>query len=298
MNMKKNDCTVIGDAMVDVIFPLKKQEEINYFFEGGVTSTESKISIGGATNIATNISQLGGKSSFIGKIGNDCFGKLIKKDLKNNQVNDFLKASENQKTGVVFVVVQPSKERFFIVDRGANAYLEVSDIDVDLCLESKYLFISGYSFQDERTSKTIKKVIKEVSGNIDIIFNPGAPNLSKTYRNEFCEIIKKYVDILILNEKECEGLIGYKDIFEEFLSQVDIIALTKGEKGSIIANCEKCYEVKAYPTELIDSTGAGDAYIAGFIHGLSKGFSINNAGNLASKVAGKVVSKIGSRWWS
>src|SRR5690606_10940039 len=129
-----------------------------------------------------------------------------------------------------------------------------------------------------------KKVIKEVSGNIDIIFNPGAPNLSKTYRNEFCEIIKKYVDILILNEKECEGLIGYKDIFEEFLSQVDIIALTKGEKGSIIANCEKCYEVKAYPTELIDSTGAGDAYIAGFIHGLSKGFSINNAGNLASKV--------------
>jgi sugar/nucleoside kinase (ribokinase family) len=297
--MKKDiNCTVMGDALIDIMFPITKPQDINYFFEGGVTSTRAKISVGGTLNIAANMAQLGGKSTFIGKIGNDCFGKFLKHDIEKNKIKDCLQISEKYNTGIVFVVVQPNKERFFLVDRGANAYLEMTDINIDLCLESKYLFISGYSFQDESTSQTVMKVIKEVADSVDIVFNPGAPNIAGTYKTQFCEIIKKYVSIVILNAKECESLIGCKDLFEEFLPYVDMVALTMGEKGSIVATKSEFHEIKADATKVVDTTGAGDAYTAGLIYGLSRKEKLSEAGHLASKLGGMVVSKVGSRWWS
>lgn len=292
---KKIDCTVIGDAMLDFMFPLTNSEELKYFFHGGVTSTKSNNSAGGTATVAVNIAKLSGKSAFIGKIGDDCFGKIIKNDLRNNNVIDCMGISENHKTGVAFIIVQPNKERFFIVDRGANSYLEMDDINLDLILKSKFLYLSGYSFQDKNTSQTIKSVIKEVSGKVDIVFNPAAPNIANLCRNDFLNILKNDIDILILNEKESYELLCGKDIFEELLPYVDIIALTKGERGSIVATRNETLNIKAHNTIVADTTGAGDAYSAGFVFALTKGWNLEKAGNLASKIAAKIVSQVGAR---
>ena len=100
---------------------------------------------------------------------------------------------------------------------------------------------------------------------------------------------------MILNEKESEELMGKQDLFDDLLTSVDIIALTKGKKGSIVATKNEIENIKAHPTKVFDTTGAGDAYAAVFIYGLTKGWSIGKAGNLASKIAGQVVSKVGTR---
>jgi len=196
-------CTVIGDAMVDILFPLSNRDDLEYITHGGVTSTRSKIVAGGALNIAVNVIKLGLTSAFIGKIGNDCFGKFIKEDLKKNNVRFKLSVTKRLNTGIAVALVLPNKERFFIVDRGANADLKEEDVDFDLCLNSQYLYISGYSFQDTTTSQTILKAVQEVSENgVNVVFNPATPNLSKRYKEKFMDLIKNYVDVLILNEKE------------------------------------------------------------------------------------------------
>ncbi|HID27688.1 MAG TPA: carbohydrate kinase family protein, partial [Methanosarcinales archaeon] len=145
----KITCTVIGDAMVDLVFPLSNNNDVKYIMQGGVTSTKSKITLGGTANVAFWISKLGCNSAFIGKIGNDCFGNYIKKDLRVNKIKDGLAISSEYNTGLVIVLVLPTKERFFIVDRGANIDLKMQDVNFDFCLNSKYLYICGYSFQDK-----------------------------------------------------------------------------------------------------------------------------------------------------
>lgn len=294
--MEENiDCCVIGDAMIDVIFPFTNSEDFNYVLHGGVTSAKSIISAGGTANVAVDIAQLGGNSAFMGKIGNDCFGNLFKNDLKINNVKDCLAISEEHNTGISFILVLPNKERFFVVDRGANAYLKMDEVNTGLYLNSRYLYISGYSFQDKKTRQTIKSIIKEVSGKVEIVFNPAAPNIAKKYRNEFIDMIKNYVDILILNEKEGKELANSENVFEELLPYVEVIALTKSERGSIVATQNEIHSIKAYPTNVVDTTGAGDAYAAGFIYGLSRGWKVDKAGDFASKIAGMVVSEKGAR---
>lgn len=293
-------CTVIGDAMIDIISPLLNDEDIGYIVHGGVTSTKSTISSGGTANVAVGIAQLGSQSAFIGKVGNDCFGKYIENDLKKNNVKTELAVSNEHNTGMAFVLILPNKERFFIVDRGANADIEEKDINFDTCINSQYLYISGYSFQDEKTSDTIRKVIEESSNtDVKIVFNPAAPNIAKKYRKEILNIIRNHVDIVILNEKEGEMLFECSNdgvISELFSNGVEKVALTMGAKGSVLATPEKTHQVKAYHADTVDTTGAGDAYASAFIYGLQHGWNEGEIGNFASKMASKVVSKIGARY--
>lgn len=292
-------CTVIGDAMTDIIFPLLNEEDIRNIVHGGVTSTKSTISPGGTANVAIGISQFGSQSAFIGKVGKDCFGKYIENNLKTNNVKTELAVSSDYNTGMVFVLILPNKERFFVVDRGANVDFEEKDVNFDTCINSKYLYISGYSFQDEKTRQTIQKVIEKSSNaGVNIVFNPAAPNLVKQYKKEFIDIIKNRVDTIILNEKEGEKFFECSNdgVISELLScGIEKVALTMGAKGSVVATSEKTHRIKAYPVDVVDTTGAGDAYASGFIHGLQNGWDEKQIGEFASIIASRVVSKFGAR---
>lgn len=294
-------CTVIGDAMIDIVFPLLNEEDIRYIVHGGVTSIKSTISPGGTANVAVGISQLGSQSAFIGKVGNDCFGKYIENDLKTNNVKTELPVSSDYNTGMVFVLILPNKERFFVVDRGANAVLEEKDVNFDTCINSRYLYISGYSFQDKKTYHTIRNVIEESSNaGVNIVFNTAAPNIAKKYRKKILNIIRNRVDIVILNEKEGEKLFECSNdgvISELFSYGVEKVALTMGAKGSVVATPEKTHRIKAYHADVVDTTGAGDAYASAFIYGLQKGWNEEQIGEFASNIASKVVSKLGARFY-
>ena len=296
--MKEIDCTVIGDAMIDITLPLSNVNSFDHLLQEGLTNTAYTISPGGVANVAADISKLGGKPAFIGKVGDDYFGRLFIEDLDRNKVIQKVSVSKTKNTGVVFNLVFPDGERFFIVDRGANAILEYSDISFGLIEKSKFLYFAGFSFQDEEPFQAIQRILKKVpKKDITIVFNLGAPNLAKKFKNLFIEVIREYVGILILNEKEGEYLADSSkdnEIINFLLPDVEIVILTKGEKGSIIATRDNIYNIKACPVKAIDTTGAGDAYAAAFIYGLSKGWREDKAGKFAAKIAGRVVGWVGA----
>ena len=296
--MKNLDCTVVGDAMVDILLPLSGIDDFYCLSQGGVCNTRMQLTPGGSANVAFYISRLGGKAVFMGMVGDDYFGQVFQEDLKKNGIQASVSVSKGKNTGLVFVLVFPGGERFFIDDRGANARLSYEDLDLDMIRQSRYLFFGGYSFQDEQFPDIIKRLLGGVAGDTGIVFNPGAPNLAKDFRSSFTDVIKKYVDILILNESEARYLTGYdseKEMVDCLLSFADTVALTRGSRGSIIGGQGQIHEIKASPARVVDTTGAGDAYAAGFIYGLCQGWNVKAAGELASRVAGEVVTCLGAR---
>ena len=292
------DCAIVGDAMIDIVLPLSAIKDVYALSQGGVTNTKMNLSLGGSANVAFHITKLGGNSTFTGKVGDDYFGRMFLDDLKTNGITANVAISRTENTGVVFVLVFPDGERFFIDDRGANAELKYEDINLDLIRDSKYLFFSGYSFQDEGILDCIRKLLDATANDTSVIFNPGAPNLVKEFRESFSSIIREYVSILILNEAEAKYLTGCsseREMLDSLLSMVNTVALTKGDRGSIVAMRNEIYEIMANSAKVVDTTGAGDAYAAGFIHGLSQGWDIKTAGEFASNVATRVVSHFGAR---
>ncbi|MFX1266105.1 MAG: carbohydrate kinase family protein [Promethearchaeota archaeon] len=297
--MKKSiDLTVIGDAMVDVVLPLSDIEDIGSLSRGGVTNTKMIISPGGAANVAYYVSRLGGHAAFTGRIGDDYYGRLFANDLEKHGITANITVDADESTGVVHVLVFANGERFFIDDRGANANLTYDDIDLELVESSRFLYFLGYSSQDDKTIRNIIRVLDGISEDTRVVFNPGAPNLATRFRQEFTDVIQKHVDILILNEAEARCLTQLdsdEEILASLLAMTDIIALTRGEPGSIVANKDETHIIEAVPAEPVDTTGAGDAYSAGLIYGLCQGWDLRAAGEAASKIAGKVVTRLGAR---
>ncbi|MBN1643749.1 MAG: hypothetical protein JW856_02875, partial [Dehalococcoidales bacterium] len=188
--------------------------------------------------------------------------------------------------------------RFFIDDRGANPFLRYEDYDIDVINNSRYLYFNGYSFQDDGFLEDISRLLSEVNSKTSIVFGPGAPNLAKKYRNDFLKLIKKHVAVVILNEEEAISLTGENstgEIIGNLLKITDIVALTLGARGSIVANHQERIRLKACKAEVVDTTGAGDGYTGAFLYGLSRGWSLKKAGELAGKVAASVVSVRGAR---
>ena len=292
-------CTVIGDAMIDIILPLTGKKDVYCLSQGGVVNADITVSPGGAANVAYYISKLGLKSSFIGKVGDDLFGRMIMDDLDDNGITANLAITKSRATGLVVSLVMPDGDRFFIVDRGANAYLKFSEVDTKLIGMSEYLYITGFSFQDESTEESIRTVLKETQSDLTIVFNPGAANIAKKYRNKFLDIITQYVDIIILNEDEGKCLTGFSkehEIVDFLLTVTHVVALTRGGKGSIIAKRDLINNIEACNTRVVDTTGAGDAYAAGILYVLAKGGNLAEAGELASKLAGRAVAHWGARF--
>jgi len=292
--------TIIGDAMIDYALPIVNPDDFRYLLCGGVTQTRATITPGGATNVATVLSMLGSPTAFIGKIGNDNHGECVRQDLIKHSVLSKLSMCDDLPTGKVFNLILPGGQRFFLVDRGANSNLLVDDIDEDTCLNSDIVYLSGYSFQDPVTKCSIRNLITDISQNVKILFNPGAPNLCEKYKEEFLSLIRNHVDIVILNEDEAFALTGCSesDAVQELLSLgVDICAVTMGAEGSIVASSFEVLPITAADLIVnpVDTTGAGDAYAAAFIHGLQHGWDLKRVGGFASKIAVDLVKVYGAR---
>jgi len=298
--VKDIDCVVIGDAMIDIILPLTHLhlEDLSDLLKGGTANTEVKVCPGGTANVAFYIAKLGGKSAFIGKIGEDYFGDMFIRDLIKNKIILNVSISKAKETGKVFDIILPNGERFFIVSRGANAELEYEDVAMNLIEKAKFLYFTGFSFQDKKTSTTVQKVVEETSENTRIVFNPGAPNLAKKFQKLFMKIIKKHVHVIVFNEAEGVALTGCtssEDIVKALTALTEIVVLTRGAKGSIIAKQERTLVLKTEPLKAVDTTGAGDAYAGAFIYGLSRGWDEERAGKLAIKIASETIAQMTAR---
>ena len=287
------ELTVIGDAFIDICIPL------NGIYTGGVFPRDVETRIGGIATTAIWASRYGIKTAFIGKVGDDCFGKIYKDKLVQERVKPFLSVSPIKPTGICASLIHSNKDRTMIVNRGVNDGICKEDIPTHIMERTKYFYFSGYSFVTKELQSIFRELIREVKKYDSIVvFNGGAFNIIEKNLNIFKEIIKKHVDILILNEIEAKKLTNKNDIHEAIniaKDWIDFIIITLGKKGSIAFDGKEIIRTKIETiNNVVDTTGAGDAFAGGFLAGLIKKLSFKDAIIKGHNAASKTIQKIGA----
>ena len=258
---------------------------------------------GSAANTAYWISQLGGKAGFIGKISEDDLGKQFKSSLKDSGLNDYtVFESEDNQTGLCAIFITPDGERTMNTYLGAGEHLSVDDLHIDAIKEAKILYMEGYLW-DKPSSKSAflnaAKINKE-SGGLNSI------SLSDVFcvemhRDSFISFIADDIDYVFCNEDELNSLTLQSSTnesfkyFEENFPKVKELICTLGSDGAVILKNGERHSFEATETKVIDKTGAGDFFAAGYLYGLQKELSIDKSANFANKSAAHVISEIGVR---
>ena len=258
---------------------------------------------GSAANTAYWISQLGGKVGFIGKISNDDLGKKFKSSLKDSGLSDYtVLESEDNQTGLCAIFITPDGERTMNTYLGAGEHLSVDDLHMDAIKEAKILYMEGYLW-DKPSSKSAflnaAKINKE-SGGLNSI------SLSDVFcvemhRDSFISFIADDIDYVFCNEDELNSLSLQSSTnesfkyFEENFPKVKELICTLGSDGAVILKNSERHFFEATETKVIDKTGAGDFFAAGYLYGLQKEFSLDKSANFANKSAAHVISEIGVR---
>ena len=258
---------------------------------------------GSAANTAYWISQLGGNAGFIGKISNDDLGKQFKSSLKDSGLNDYtVFESEDNQTGLCAIFITPDGERTMNTYLGAGEHLSVDDLHIDAIKEAKILYMEGYLW-DKPSSKSAflnaAKINKE-SGGLNSI------SLSDVFcvemhRDSFISFIADDIDYVFCNEDELNSLTLQSSTnesfkyFEEKFPKVKELICTLGSEGAVILKNGERHSFEATETKVVDKTGAGDFFAAGYLYGLQKDLSVDKSANFANKSAAHVISEIGVR---
>ena len=258
---------------------------------------------GSAANTAYWISQLGGNAGFIGKISNDDLGKQFKSSLKDSGLNDYtVFESEDNQTGLCAIFITPDGERTMNTYLGAGEHLSVDDLHIDAIKEAKILYMEGYLW-DKPSSKSAflnaAKINKE-SGGLNSI------SLSDVFcvemhRDSFISFIADDIDYVFCNEDELNSLTLQSSTnesfkyFEEKFPKVKELICTLGSEGAVILKNGERHSFEATETRVVDKTGAGDFFAAGYLYGLQKDLSLDKSANFANKSAAHVISEIGVR---
>ena len=260
----------------------------------------SIISGGSAANTAVGYNSFGGKCCFIGQIGNDKFGDLFVKDLNNSGV--FFQDKDLQlaeKTSKSIVLVTPDAERSMNTFLGASNKFNIKSFDEKFIINSSMIYIEGYLFDQPEAKQAIfyccniaKSQNKKVALSLSDLF------CVDRHRIDFLKLIDEYVDIIFANEEEIKSLYQseLKESINNIKNNVDFGAITLGSKGSVVFENKLEYLVDPISVvELVDTTGAGDLFAAGFLFGFFNKYSIKKCGHLGNKAASEIIKHVGAR---
>ena len=311
----KHECLFIGNAIVDILsnvsFDFMSEngietgswrpigiEEINQLQE---TLLDTVISSGGsAANSAVGFTLLGGKASYIGRVKDDDLGRVYVKDMEKAQVNFASKPSqEGLETGRCLVYVTPDAQRSMRTYLGAASQLSPEEIEEDTIAESKILYLEGYLWDEDLAKKSCQKAFELAKKyQVKTALSLSDPFCVEKWREEFRQLVKKS-DIVFGNEEELKSLYNTEilsDAIAAARSEIDLSVITRGTLGSIIINENEIEEVPSFPCEkVIDTTGAGDLFAAGFLFGMVNDKRLYECANLGSFVASQVISFFGPR---
>ena len=303
----------IGNAIVDVIckidddFLIKKnltKSTMKLIFDENefkdllkTLKIEKTISGGSVANSIVGLSQLGNKAGFIGKVSDDEFGSEYEEGLKKENVEYFYsKKKERLPTGTCLILVTPDSERTMCTFLGTAGKINENDINSNSIKNSEIIFLEGYLWDEGEPKKAFDKAIK----NANIL----AMSLSDQFcvdrhKPHFLNLVKNNLDIIFANEQEIMSLIEAKDFKEvvTFSKELNkLIVITRGEKGAIAVKGEEIQECDIKKNlKIIDLTGAGDLFAAGFLHGYINKFSIKESLVKGTEMSSKIIQKIGAR---
>ena len=303
----------IGNAIVDVICRV----DDNFITQNNLTKStmklffdenefknlltnlkiEKTISGGSVANSIVGISQLGDKAGFIGKISDDEFGGKYEDGLKKENVEYFYsKKKEELPTGTCLILITPDSERTMCTFLGTAGKISENDIDSNVIKKSEIIFLEGYLWDEGEPKKAFDKAINNA--------NKVAMSLSDLFcvdrhKPHFLNLVKNKLDITFANEQEITSLIEAKN-FEEVINFSKLLnkllIITRGEKGAIAINGNEVVESDIQKNlKIIDLTGAGDLFAAGFLHGYINKLSTKECLEKGTEMSSKVIQQIGAR---
>ena len=303
----------IGNAIVDVVCKvndnfIKKnnltKSTMKLFFDENEfkkllkdLKIEKTVSGGSIANSVVGLSQLGNEVGFIGKISDDEFGKKYEEGLKSENVGYYYsKKKEVLPTGTCLILVTPDSERTMCTFLGTAGRINDNDIDPDVIRKSEILFLEGYLWDKGEPKKAFDKAINNA--------NKIAMSLSDQFcvdrhKPHFLNLVQEKIDITFANEQEITSLIEAKNFdqvinFSKKLKK--LIVITRGEKGAVAINGEEVVEsgIKK-DLKIVDLTGAGDLFAAGFLHGYVNKLSTKESLEQGTEMSSKIIQQIGAR---
>ena len=307
----------IGNAIVDVIFAATDRFLLDHSIAKSVMTLVDEIhaarliaaaenptesSGGSAANTLAGLASFGSRGWFIGKLKNDRLGDAFARDLARIGVHyETLMAQDGPSTACCIIAVTPDGHRSMSTYLGACRELTPADIDESKIASGALLYVEGYMWDDDRSKAAIRKAIRAAKrAGRKIAFTLSDPFCVGRYRAEFLQLIESDVDILFANEEEAKALFGTAD-FPSTLNHArqwpGLAIITRSEKGCVVA--APSGEIHVQPAEpverVLDTTGAGDQFAAGFLHGLARGLSLPICARLGSIAAAEVISHYGGR---
>jgi sugar/nucleoside kinase (ribokinase family) len=303
----------IGNAIVDVICKVDDsfieqnnltKSTMKLFFDENEFKNlltnlkiEKTVSGGSVANSIVGLSQLGDKVGFIGKVSDDEFGSKYEEGLKKENVEYFYsKKNEKLPTGTCLILVTPDSERTMCTFLGTAGKINENDVNTDVIKKSKIIFLEGYLWDEGEPKKAFDKAINSA--------NKVAMSLSDKFcvdrhKSHFLNLVKNKLDITFANEQEITSLIEAKNFNEaiDFSRQLNkLVVITRGEKGAIAIQGEEVTEYGILKNlKILDLTGAGDLFAAGFLHGIINKMSIKESLIKGTELSSKIIQKIGAR---
>lgn len=316
MSNARYDVTGIGNAIVDIIgrcddaylkkigadkgsMRLVDAATIKDIYTGMGPATE--MSGGSAANTIAGVASFGGKAGFIGKVADDEFGRIFSHDIRSIGVAfSGTPVSGKEPTSRSLILVTPDGERTMNTFLGISTDLDHGQIDNALIRDSAIVYLEGYLFDRPDAKAAFRAALAEAKkANRKVALTLSDGFCVDRHRAEFLDLIRSGVDILFANESEIKSLYE-TDNFDTAAGKVrhdtKLAVLTRSAKGSLILDEGKPVTIAPERVEeVVDTTGAGDLYAAGFLFGYAKGYPLNICGKLASLSAAEVISHVGAR---
>ena len=302
----------IGNAIVDVICKVNDK----YLLENNLTKStmklvneaefkkllstlniEETISGGSVANSIVGLSQLGNNVGFIGKINSDDLGQKYEEGLIKEKVQYFYnKKQEVLPTGTCLILITPDAERTMVTFLGIAGKISEKDINENAVKESEIIFLEGYLWDEGEPKSAFDKAM--------LLSNKKAMSLSdqfcvERHKDSFLSLVKNKLDIIFANEQEIKSLINAKS-FEDVIifgkKKKKLLVITRGEKGSVAIKENEVTECDSKSNlDIVDLTGAGDLFAAGFLHGSINNFSTKKSLETGTEMSSKIIQKVGAR---
>jgi sugar/nucleoside kinase (ribokinase family) len=312
---KKHDVLTICNALMDILVDAnntevqqlnlhkghmhlidqKKRNDLLNFF----ANRKSTVELGGSSmNAVRALALLKKKTVFVGTVSNDEYGDQIKRKMNNLGIKSLLHNAEKEATGVCLILVTPDGERTMNTYLGASCLTTIDAVPVKEIAESKIVHISGYQWVGTPEQReTMDEAIKQAEANNCLLsFDVADPWVVSSCKDTFAKVIEKHADVVFANREEAQLLygLGPEETAEKIAGYGAIAVIKLGAQGALIQKGKEKYLVPAEPTQVVDTTAAGDMFAGGFLYGMTLNLPLPSCGKIASLLASDVISRYGA----
>ena len=315
MSINSIDVTAIGNAIVDVLaqcddeflnennitkssMNLIDEERSKFLFDN--INSPKVISGGSAANTAVGLASLGSTAAFIGKVKNDELGNTFKRDIEEVGVSFDTPLNENgPRTASSTILITPDAERSMNTFLGACVNLDAQDIDENLIKKSKLVYLEGYLFDAPNGPAIFAEAARLAhASRARIALSLSDPWCVERHRDALADFINDHVSVLLGNEDEIVSLCGTdcEVAAAQLVTRLEEVVVTRGPNGAMVLSGAALHHIAAMPQgPVVDTTGAGDLFAAGYLYGRTNGYELEASAHLASLSAGEVITHIGAR---